>query len=211
MNNGAIQRRRARRDGDAGFTIVEIAIATAILLMVVVSVMGTLVFASSAEAMSAKRQTALDLANQRIERAKAMNYADVGVIGGNPPGTIPSEESTQGFVITTDVQRMWETIDSTSTESTYKKIVVTVAWQTPRSGSLTVESAIFGRDSYANIADLIVHVVDVDDANAPMSNAIITIDPSLGATQVQYSDSTGTSKFGRLPSGITGVNVDFPP
>ena len=202
---------KQRTIADDGFTVVEIAFALSILLVVTVAVMGVLTFASASETMAVRRQTAVDIANKRIELAKTLNYSDVGVVSGNPPGVIPSEETTGGFLVVTDVQRMWETVAGTQTASTYKNISVTVSWEQPRPGSVTLESAVFGRDSYANVADLIVNLVDGDDEDASMQNAIVAVDPSIGAPQIQYADSSNTSRFGRLPSGVTAVNVDFPP
>ncbi len=196
---------------DGGFTVVEIAFALSILLVVTVAVMGVLTFASASETMAVKRQTAVDIANKRIELAKTLNYSDVGVVSGNPAGVIPSEETTSGFLVVTDIQRMWETVAGTQTASTYKNISVTVSWEQPRPGSVTLESAVFGRDSYANVADLIVNLVDGDDEDTSMQNAIVTVDASIGAPQIQYADSSNTARFGRLPSGLTAVNVDFPP
>jgi type II secretory pathway pseudopilin PulG len=202
---------KKRPIADGGFTVVEIAIALSIVLIVTIAVIGVLTFASASETMSVRRQTAVDIANQRIELAKTLNYSDLGVVGGNPPGVIPSEETTGGYLVVTDVQRMWETVAGTQTASTYKNISVIVSWELPRPGSVTMQSAVFGRDSYANVADLIVNLVDGDDADASMENAIVTVDASLGAPQIQYADLSSTARFGRLPSGLTAVNVDLPP
>jgi type II secretory pathway pseudopilin PulG len=202
---------KGRAQPDGGFTIVETVMAISILLIVTLSVMGTLAFATATEATSVQRQKALDIANQRIDTAKAMTYGDIGVVGGNPPGAIQPEVTIDGFLVETAVQRKWEAVSGTQTASTYKTITVTVSWQTPRYGHVTVDSAIFGRDSFANVSDLVVHVVDGDDGNAPMAGAIVAVDPNIGAVQTQYADSDGTAGFGRLPSGLTAVNVDFTP
>ena len=196
---------------DGGFTIVEIVVAMSILFVVCTAAMGALTFATNSEGMTLRRQNALDIANARIELAKAISYSDVGVVGGNPPGVIPSEETTGGFRIETDIQRMWETVDGTQTASTYKNIRVTVSWDQPVPGHVTVESAIFGRDSYVNVSDLAIHLVDGDDAGASMQDAMVGVDPSIGAPQLQYADASSNARFGRLPSGLTAVNVDFPP
>ncbi len=206
---GAHPRRRLVSDG--GFTVAEIVVAISILFVVCTAVMGALAFATDSEAMTVRRQTALDMANAQIERAKSMNYEDVGVVGGNPPGQIPAEQTNGAFTIATDVQRMWETVAGTQTASTYKNISVSVSWDEPIPGHVTVQSAIFGRDSYANVSDLSVHVVNGDDPDASMQGAMVGVDPSIGAPQIQYADPSSNARFGRLPSGLTAVNVDFPP
>ncbi|MBX6371501.1 MAG: prepilin-type N-terminal cleavage/methylation domain-containing protein [Acidothermus sp.] len=78
--------RRARQRADDGFTLVEVVVAMAILLVVFLSAGGLLTATLVNSQRSRQSQTATELANQAIERLRALPYATI-VSGSIKPVT----------------------------------------------------------------------------------------------------------------------------
>jgi prepilin-type N-terminal cleavage/methylation domain-containing protein len=194
---------------DQGFTVVELVVASAILLVASTGVLTSLTFAATTTAMGTVRTEALNLASQQLEQARNLPYDDVGIryangTYGDPAGSIPATQTSGRFGITTQVS--W-TRDPSTGESEYKNIGITVSWTSPQQGSVYVASSIFGASALINIGDLSVTVTD-RDSNLPISGASVLVTPAGGTTQrVVSTDASGSAFFGALPLGTTGVAV----
>lgn len=205
MGLDAVRLQPARK-GENGFSVAELVVAVAILFVVTVSIMGTLSFASTSDVQTTRRQGAVDLANAKIEAARNLAYDDVGTVGGNPAGVIPSPETVGPYTVTTVVTYAFDS----SGDATYKLIRVTVSWTTPASGSIVMDSAIYGSSTAVlNNATLKVTVLDALNSNAPISGADVFVDPSLGDLMDVPTGSDGVATFGYVPSGYTGVDVQL--
>lgn len=197
-----LEMKRVLRD-ESGFTIAEYVMAIAILLFVSISVMGTLAYAANAGSGTSKRETALGLANQRLEQARNLPYDSVGTVGGYPSGTIPAVETVDGFTVTTEVD--WA-IDAATSLSSCKTIHIAVSWTSPVGGSVDIESNIAGMSTLANAGDVKIFVVDADTGD-PLQGASVTIKPSTGFASTKSTDASGSVRWGKVPAGaitITG-------
>lgn len=186
-----------RASDDRGFSIAEILAASSILVVVVAGVATGLVTASTSSASAARRETALNVANEQLEKMRNIAYDDVGVVGGDPAGTIPVEQAIGGFTVTTDVD--WVR-DTASGRATYKTVGITISWTKPRPGHVDIESNIFGKSELANAGDISITCLD-SETNAPIQNVTVTVTPGTNPSRSKLSGADGEAFFGYVPSG----------
>lgn len=188
---------------EGGFTVAEFVIAAGILFFVSVSMIGALMFSSAGASSAAHREAALNLANQRLEWARNIAYDSLGVVGGDPPGLIQPEYTSGLYKVATSVG--WAR-DAQSGRATYKKIVVSVTWQKPVPGSVSVETAVFGKSALTNSGDVIVQCLSADDGS-PIVGANVSVTTAGGTARTSASDSAGEAFFGYVPSGAIDVQA----
>lgn len=195
--------------GASGLSVVELVIASSILITVLTSTMGVVVFASNSGSSTAKRGAALNIANAVIERARNMPFDDVGVryAGGGygePPGEIvtPDTSSYPGFTVSTSI-----TWVNSAGRAAYKEMSVTVAWSAPAQGSVTLETGIFGATELVNVGDLRVTVIDAD-SGTPLFRTTVRVDPYDAASErASATDAKGIAYFGRVGQGPAKVTL----
>ncbi len=198
---------------ESGFTVVELVVAAAILFVVSTGIMGVLAYASTSNASDAKHQMGLELANQRMEQARNMNYDDLGTTNNYPTGTIITPETVvlstpagnSTFKVETEVDYSEDVTDPSLGAS--KDIRITVSWTTPRPGSVTVESNIAGAPAVTNAGAVEILVQDSDTSD-PVAGAVITIKPAGGFSASKTTGSDGYAKWKRVATGsiiITGT------
>lgn len=203
--------REARRD-DSGVTVLELVVAAAILLVSAVSIIGALTFAGTASAQTSMRDRALNLANERIEYARNLQYDDVGTVRedgtyGEPKGSLPDDQQLGLFRVETAVE--WADDPDVPGGIKYKNITVTVSWSRPRPGSVRVSSAIYGKSYLINTGVLDVRLRDAETGE-PIAGALgVTVYPGDGSGPRTSSAGLydGNVSFGDLPPGPTSVVV----
>lgn len=201
--------KRIFRD-DSGFTIAEYVMATAILLIVSIAIMGTLAYAATASSSTAQREGALELANQRLEMARNLPYAKVGTVGGWPAGDLLTEEVVGDYTVNIQVLYAIDP-DVSETAVTSKAVRVTVSWEGARGGHITVASNINGKPDTGNTCLIEVTVVDAD-TNQKLPGARITVASLSGKTATLVTNSSGIARFAGWPSGkstITGTATGY--
>jgi len=195
---------------DAGFTIIEVVMASAILLTVLTAVLATVSYANTGSLQSERRQVALNLATLRIEQAHALPYASVGttmgaLLTGSPSGTLPAVETTQTYYTITTTVRYAK--DPDTKKVTYKIVRADVTWDNPVSSKVTVESAVIGGEVRLS-GEVLITAVDLDDASITIPGVLITLDPSKTTTNMQQStDGAGEVLFGSVPTGTVAVSA----
>lgn len=132
-----------RSHGDAGFSLVEVMFAATIMFFVLTALFG-LVAVSLRETKTAGTETkATNLANMLIEQARALSYADLGLIGAVSPipvGKLQSAETTTYEGMTFTIARAVGFADDPAdngpggddSPNDYKVLDVTVSWATGR-------------------------------------------------------------------------------
>ena len=188
---------------ESGFTVVELVVAAAILFVVSTGIMGVLAYASTSNASDAKHQMGLELANQRMEQARNMNYDDLGTTNNYPTGTIVTPETVvlstpagnSTYIVETEVDYSEDVTDPSLGAS--KDIRITVSWTTPRPGSVTVESNIAGAPAVTNAGAVEILVQDSDTSD-PVPGAVITIKPAGGFSA---SKTTGLRWLRQVEAG----------
>lgn len=183
--------------------------ASVILFIVAMGVITALGFAAASSQQSTIRAHALNLANQRLEQARNIPYDNVGVVYegghyGDPAGDIPAAEDVGDFLVETQVD--WS-IDATSGRAEYKNIRISVSWQNPRPGAVTIASAIYGSSGIVNSGDLKVYVLE-QGTEAPIDMAEVWVSPNgMSFQRHKWTGADGTALFGVLPLGTTPVAV----
>jgi hypothetical protein len=192
-------RLRRRSTADDGMSVLEVVIAMAILLFVMAA-LWALMLASTALGQDAKaRALAVETANGYIEMVRALPYADIGVSGGTPTGTLVSpKDYTQGGLNVRVVPTVsWEVTAS----PTYKilTIQVTVTSNGRQLASYRAKTYIRDRRSgvTVNVTDPAALFIDPSPANA----AIV-----WGNTDVTMKgDSSGNSPDWGVPLGVMSI------
>jgi hypothetical protein len=204
----AVRRSRIAAD-DSGVTLIELVMASAILFIAAIGVITALGFAATSSQQSTMRARALNLANERLEKARDIPYDNVGVVYedgtyGDPAGNIPAVEVVGDFLVETQVD--WS-VDATSGRAEYKNMRIAISWQNPRSGTLSIASAIYGSSALTNNGDLKVIVRELG-TNVPIDMAQVWVTPAGSTLQRhRWTGADGSAFYGMLPIGSAQVAV----
>jgi Tfp pilus assembly protein PilV len=196
---------------DSGVTLIELVMASSILFIAAMGVITALGFAAASSQQSALRSRALNLANERIEKARDIPYDNVGVVYedgtyGDPPGNIPAVQVTPDGVFLVETQVDWS-VDATTGRAEYKNMRITVSWQNPRPGSVSIASALYGASALTNNGDLKVFVKEMG-TTTPIDMAQVWVTPYGSVMQRhRWTGADGTALFGVLPIGNAQVVV----
>lgn len=89
-----------RGAGDGGFTVVEILMATVVLLIAFSGIMSLMVATTYMNIRAREKATMVNVANSVVERVRQMKYDDIGTPYGTPPGTLVSFATTvDGYTV----------------------------------------------------------------------------------------------------------------
>ena len=106
---------------------------TAVILAIIAVPISGVLLAAAAESSVARERTASDqLVQAKLEAIRTLSYAQVGITGGNPPGTLTASISAglpsgEQITVTTQVTYVSDPIPTAYvTQADYKKVVVTV-------------------------------------------------------------------------------------
>ena len=199
MKVGRILRRK--RDGDAGYTVIELVIATSVLAVVALGAMGALRYAAASSVQTDRREQALAVANRHLEQIRNLNYDDIGTVSGYPTGDIPNSQDDGVYTVQTTIG--WSH-DLDTGLSTSKNIKVTVLWSEPTPGTVTIESNIAGKSSIVNAGDVKINVVDAETGD-PIVGALVKIKPLSGAQSSSMTNSNGYAYWGKVPAGAITI------
>ena len=119
-----------------GFTLVETLIGILILALAVLTIYSLFNMSLKIIWESKAKITATQLATQKIEMARNLNYENVGTVGGIPTGPIEQLEQTTRnsivFTVSTQVVYIDDVFDDVAPTDTlntdYKRIKVEVSW-----------------------------------------------------------------------------------
>lgn len=207
---------RSRRTANAGFSFIEILIGIAILGIVAGGVIMGFTASSAQIAKSRLDSEASKIAQGKLEQISRMQYDDIGVVGGNPDGTIPpsSNESVSGtdFAITTAVAFVDDpTPGRTRNYINYKKVTVTV---TPQKaiGEAVTQSTLLSPPTFGTIRNKATAVITALDAisGTPIKDATVTLFGSTSPTRTQATAIDGKATFGGLePSSADSASPTY--
>lgn len=127
------------RSTHKGFTLVETLVGSAVLFIFFAAIAIILQLALRSLAESKVRTVAATLASSRLELAKNLPFAQVGTVGGIPPGNLDASEvlllNNQNFTITTTVVYIDDPFDGVAPADTlpidYKRVKISVVWDGP--------------------------------------------------------------------------------
>lgn len=103
---------------EEAFGIIEALMALTIMSLVLIALLGLLVVSVKAVTSSKHSSVATQIANESIEKIRAMDYELVGVVGGDPSGILVDETRTvSGILYTVSYEVTWvdDSADGTGT------------------------------------------------------------------------------------------------
>ena len=198
---------------EAGFTLIEAVITTAILMILLVGIWGLVstIFKSNSEVRARVMATAL--ANERVETVRNLPYDSIGTVGGIPNGTIPQTETRQIngtiYTIKTAVNYVDDPFDNLAPadllNTDYKSVRVEVSWNMPLVNSRPVlmytKAAPKGLEQPVAGGTLIIRVFDATPAPVAAATVHITdaaVSPAIDITQ--NTDANGLLIFPGAPA-----------
>jgi hypothetical protein len=192
--------------------LLEVLIGILILAIVAGGVVEGFAAASSQIATSRVSVDASKIASQHLEDINNMPYASVGVVGGNPTGTIPASQTQVVGAVTYTVQTSVKYVDNPAigqphTYVDYKSVAVVVSPGVLGAQSVT-QTTILAPPNYASITGLATAVVTVVDAVTlqPLSGMTVTISGGPSATRTDLTSGSGTVVFAGLAPNATSTS-----
>lgn len=208
--------RAPRRSRQAGFSYIEVLVGIMIMAIVAGGIVQGLAATSSSLGKSRAETTATKLASAALDRAHRMDYKDVGIVGGSPPGVIPAS-TTQTvndiqYTTATDVEYVDDpALGQPQTYVNYKRVTVTVTPATSGSRPMQ-ETTLVAPPAIGAIAGKSTIVASVIDAltDQPVAGAPVTADLSTSPSQTRSTGSDGKVVFAGLePSAISATDPKY--
>jgi Tfp pilus assembly protein PilV len=217
------QLRRARRlprslawvRDPGAFTLIEAVLGLTVLVVIAVALGGLLASSVVTYSQSRERTLATQLAAEQIELVRRMGYDDVGLVNGNPPGTLQATRSIDvvGLKATVKTQVTYvddQTPNAYRTYANYKRVVVTVV-RTRDSKQLARESTYVSAASRASAEESVITptVLDLGD-NTPVAGATVNLSTGPSAPRVDVTDVSGKVTFpGLTPNPSSGAQAYY--
>jgi hypothetical protein len=165
------------------------------------------------------RDDATAVMNQQIETMRNMPYADIGVVGGIPPGLIQPQQSipygSYTFVMSTDIMNIEDPAGQGFGEPTgtvdYKLAQFTISCPTCQDFnplSLTTTFAPVGLQSAAGQGSLFVNVFDSNGNGVPGATVNVVnsnITPVINLTDT--TNNSGTLQLVGVPTSTQGYQI----
>ncbi len=129
---------------EAGFTYVEIALATVFLAIVLIALLSVMLGATKTSSIASVQTLASELASERIEYIRSLAFNDIGTVGGDPEGILSDEtikRNNAEFNVSYEIIWVDDSADGTEDDdidhnaNDYKRVTVTVSWSLPAPGS----------------------------------------------------------------------------
>lgn len=138
---GLIRHHTARQ---RGFSLVEVVVATAVLAIGLITLIGLLPFAIKANKKAESQSLASTYARTKLEQLLASPYDEIGTGTIEPRAKISNDPSNSAYALErqTVVTFIDSNLSTTNSDQGLKKITVTVYWPKPPTGSssLTLSS-----------------------------------------------------------------------
>jgi type II secretory pathway pseudopilin PulG len=202
-----------------GFTLIEAVLAMTLFAIVSVSLSGILTSSVSAHGVARSKTLAEQVVNDQIEWIRQQDYYNnVGLVNGNPPGTInpvglknvSGNINLTGLtaIMTTDIRLVDDpTPASFQTRANYKKITVTLVRASD--GKLLAQQVTYvappGQAPFAgiNLAIVDATVIDMGGSAPPLPGVGIQLATGPSAPRNDVTDASGNSVFPALTANPT--------
>jgi hypothetical protein len=210
--------RRSRYRNEAGISLIEAVLAMVLFLIVATALATTLTSSIASHGLSRERTIAEQTAMDQIESIRLLPYDQVGVVSGNPPGTVVALRTidVNGLKATLRVQIAYVSDPSPlsyASSANYKRVTVTVT-RDRDSKELAREVTYVAppaRAPFGGINFGIINTQVVDFAlNTPMPDIAVTLGTGPSATRTDTTDTTGTVTFAALtPNPTSGPQAYY--
>lgn len=199
----------ARRNG--GFTYVEILVAILVFTLMSAGAAAGLVQASKSVGRAKQESIATKLAAAALDDVRTMRYDDIGIVGGNPTGTIPATQTKTVSGVTYTLASDVDYVDDQSPGQArnyvnYKRVKVSVAPASASTAAVTQTTIVAPPAIGAVVgkATAIVTVVDAVTGQA-IPGVSVVIDGSTSDPRTDVSDGNGIVLFAGLEPSATST------
>ncbi len=200
-----------------GFSIVEMMIALSIIIIVAASLVPLMVFVTTSGHSNQAKITAGNLSLSVMEKIRAMDYADIGTVNGNPSGTIPQlQENIELNGAEFDVETLisWGSAKENNeiiNPVAYKNVRVIVKGINPftnKKENLAELHSIVTRDGEEPIiANGHIRAWILDSCAQPIGEPSVHVEITSPVSQSMLTDYNGTALFGILDEGSYNVRA----
>jgi len=184
------------RKNKNAFTLIDVLIGTALLLIVVIGLYGLFQFSLKIVSQSKARITAVALANQKLEIIKNLSYSDAGTLGGIPAGNIPETEiisrNNIEYTVKTTISYIDDPFDGVAPIDTipndYKRIKIKTSWSGFLGGEITSNSDITpkGLETTEGGGNLLISVFDALGVPIEQANIYIVNNSVIPTINTNY-------------------------
>ncbi len=197
-----------------GFSLIEIMVSMAILMLLFLGVYDLVLFTLRINADNQSYVIAINLANQKMEHIRNLPYDDVGTLTGSPAGVIPEYETVDNFEVHTTVMFYDDPYDGTIASGTdsifvdYKIATIDVSWLGRfAQKKVSIFSKIIPNTEETLSGYGLLKLLIVDSNGSTVSGADIHIENTSPIISADYtSDSNGQLNLPLLPD-IEGYEV----
>ncbi len=208
---------RPKKPAENGFTFIETLAAMGFILIAFASLIPLYMAVSNYTLKNRAKSQASNIASREMERIRNLSYDKVGVVNGNPNGTLQAdkeETEANGLIYHIETRVWWvdDSFDGTAAQGTdsmpndYKKAQVSVM----KSGTTEVLAQISSNvareseESPSNGGNILTQVLKPDGVT-PIEGVSIQITTGPSSPQVGWTDNLGNCIFAELqPSQIDG-------
>ncbi len=199
-----------------GFTLIETLIGIAVMAIVAFSVYRALAVLLEILEKSEIRVAAAALANEKLEYIRNMRYAEIGTVGGAPPGYVEPIDLKKrrgvDFTVSTIIRNVDDPFDGTIggnpndlSPADYKLIEITAqctsACSDPQPFVFTGRAAPRDLENASTNGSLFVQVIDA--SGQPVSGAVVQVANSIANPVININDVTDVNGFLKI--------IDAPP
>ncbi|MDE2213069.1 MAG: carboxypeptidase regulatory-like domain-containing protein [Patescibacteria group bacterium] len=216
---------QASRRTYPGMTLIEVVVASAILLVAFIGLYSLFQASLHYLAIARAREGALSLAVERMEELRALPYSSVGTVSGIPSGTIPQDESVALDGISYDRRTLIQYVDDPADSSgsadadgpeDYKRAKVVVSFSTSYGTSSVdlISNFIGPGGSETNNGGGTLSLTAINAEAQPISGAEVNVvntslNPTINVTT--YANTSGLVLFPGAPPGSGyQITVTYP-
>ncbi len=190
-----------------GFTLMEVLVSVFVILVLTIGVYSLIILSIKLSDDNKKNVEAIEIANEKMEDIRNMPYDDIGVISGDPSGTIPPTEYVLregSFTIHNYVSFMDDPYDGEAGSSTnpdtiindYKIVSVRVSWETEmKSKEVTVFSKVIPRTEETAAGYGLLKIYVVDSNGSPIQGASVKIINASSTPPLDETNPTNAAGF----------------
>lgn len=199
-----------------GFTLIEVLVATAVLMGFLAAVLSILQTAITSIGMARLQSQATRLAEEQLEMARNLPYNSVGTVGGIPAGSLSPTKTVvingTRFTIKTVVLYIDDVYDNTAPvdllPADYKRVRVAVTWEglLPSKVPVVVLSDVAPRGMETTNGGGTIIISVFDSQGLPITNASVHLEAADVSPSINMDALTDT--YGRviLPGAPACVN-----